>query len=250
MELSGVQVTLIQLALSLLIVFICIRAMLRMHRGWQVLSMQSVQMKSITLLHKVTLSPGSISLYIPRTPSLMEPWLFWKSIRNFSPQSRLYFAGSVRDVWQQLPRLQTRVSLRLRQTLRLPPLRTLQASLRTLYRLRHSVQPRKPKTRYHVRFTKNHAQVWHKSGRGKSKKLVLGNLDASRDWGYAPEFVEAIWLLMQQQHREFDRILIRNCEIGTGETHTIREFVQEALNLTGLDWDVSKFPKSTNARLS
>ena len=67
--------------------------------------------------------------------------------------------------------------------------------------------------------------------KGLAKKLVLGNLDASRDWGYAPEFVEAIWLLMQQENP-------RNCEIGTGETHTIREFLEEALRLTGLDMSV------------
>lgn len=65
--------------------------------------------------------------------------------------------------------------------------------------------------------------------RGETTKLVLGNLDASRDWGYAPEFCEAIYLLMQQKEP-------RNCEIGTGETHTIREFIDEALRLTGLSW--------------
>ncbi len=67
--------------------------------------------------------------------------------------------------------------------------------------------------------------------RGEETKLVLGNLDASRDWGYAPEFCEAIYALMDQEEP-------RNCEIGTGETHTIREFVDEALKLTGLPWDV------------
>lgn len=65
----------------------------------------------------------------------------------------------------------------------------------------------------------------------KATKLVLGNLDASRDWGYAPEFVEAIHKLMQYPEP-------RDVEIGTGETHTIREFVDEALKLTGLTWDV------------
>lgn len=69
--------------------------------------------------------------------------------------------------------------------------------------------------------------------RGEETKLVLGNLDASRDWGYAPEFCEAIYLLMQQREP-------RDCEIGTGETHTIREFVDEALRLTGLSWNVVK----------
>ncbi len=66
---------------------------------------------------------------------------------------------------------------------------------------------------------------------GKADKLVLGNLDASRDWGYAPEYVEAIWMLLQQPEP-------RNIEIGTGETHTIREFLDEALKLTGLDMSV------------
>ncbi len=67
--------------------------------------------------------------------------------------------------------------------------------------------------------------------RGQADKLILGNLDASRDWGYAPEFCEAIHLLIQQDNP-------RDCEIGTGETHTIKEFVSEALRLTGLSWDV------------
>lgn len=66
---------------------------------------------------------------------------------------------------------------------------------------------------------------------GKKEKLVMGNLDASRDWGYAPEYCEAIHLLMQERYP-------KNIEIGTGETHTIREFVDEALRLTGLSWDV------------
>ncbi len=60
---------------------------------------------------------------------------------------------------------------------------------------------------------------------------MLGNLDAQRDWGYAPEFCQAIFRLMHQ-------VTPRNCEIGTGETHTIREFVNEALRFTGLSWDV------------
>ncbi len=66
---------------------------------------------------------------------------------------------------------------------------------------------------------------------GKQEKLVLGNLEAKRDWGYAPEFCEAIYLLMQQP-------VPRNCEIGTGETHSIREFVDEALKLCNLPWTV------------
>lgn len=66
---------------------------------------------------------------------------------------------------------------------------------------------------------------------GKSTKLILGNLDAYRDWGYAPEFCEAIYALMQYPEP-------RDVTIGTGESHSIREFVDEALKITGLSWNV------------
>ena len=59
--------------------------------------------------------------------------------------------------------------------------------------------------------------------------LYLGNLDAVRDWGYAPEYVEAMWL-MQQQPEADDYV------IGTGEAHSVREFVEEAFGYVGLDW--------------
>src|SRR3989344_6343012 len=56
---------------------------------------------------------------------------------------------------------------------------------------------------------------------GLDKKLYLGNLDAKRDWGYAPEYMEAAWLMMQQPKPD-------DYVIGTGETHTVREFVELA----------------------
>jgi GDPmannose 4,6-dehydratase len=61
------------------------------------------------------------------------------------------------------------------------------------------------------------------------QKLYLGNLDACRDWGYAPEYVEAMWLAMQRD-RPADYV------IGTGETHSVREFVELAFAHAGLDW--------------
>jgi GDPmannose 4,6-dehydratase len=64
---------------------------------------------------------------------------------------------------------------------------------------------------------------------GLQDKLVLGNLDAKRDWGFAPEFVEAMWLMLQQEQPD-DFI------IATGETHSVREFVEEAFGTIGLDW--------------
>jgi GDPmannose 4,6-dehydratase len=64
---------------------------------------------------------------------------------------------------------------------------------------------------------------------GLQDKLYLGNLDARRDWGYAPEYVEAMWLMLQQQKPD-------DYVIATGETHSVKEFVEEAFNLLGLNW--------------
>lgn len=65
---------------------------------------------------------------------------------------------------------------------------------------------------------------------GLDKKLYLGNLDAKRDWGYAPEYVQAMWLMLQQIEPD-------DFVVATGETHSIREFLEEAFNYAGLgDW--------------
>lgn len=63
---------------------------------------------------------------------------------------------------------------------------------------------------------------------GKDKFLYLGNLDAKRDWGYAPEYVEAMWRMLQQPAPD-------DYVIATGETHTVRELVDIACKLVGLD---------------
>jgi GDPmannose 4,6-dehydratase len=65
---------------------------------------------------------------------------------------------------------------------------------------------------------------------GLQDKLYLGNLDARRDWGYAPEYVEAMWLMLQ--HHEPDDFVI-----ATGEAHTVREFAHLAFAHVGLDWE-------------
>lgn len=64
---------------------------------------------------------------------------------------------------------------------------------------------------------------------GLSKKLYLGNLDAKRDWGYAKDYVEAMWLMLQQK-KPNDYV------IATGETHTIKEFVELAFGYVNLEW--------------
>ena len=65
---------------------------------------------------------------------------------------------------------------------------------------------------------------------GLQSKLYLGNLDARRDWGYARDYVEAMWLMMQ--HHEPDDFVI-----ATGQTHSIREFLDEAFGYLDLDWN-------------
>jgi len=65
---------------------------------------------------------------------------------------------------------------------------------------------------------------------GIQEKLYLGNLDAKRDWGYAREYVEAMWLMLQQDHPD-------DYVIATGETHTVREFLEESFQHVGLDWE-------------
>jgi GDPmannose 4,6-dehydratase len=64
---------------------------------------------------------------------------------------------------------------------------------------------------------------------GLSKDLMLGNLDARRDWGHAREYVEAMWLMLQQP-RPDDYV------IATGETHSVREFCELAFSIVGLDY--------------
>jgi GDPmannose 4,6-dehydratase len=64
---------------------------------------------------------------------------------------------------------------------------------------------------------------------GKSRFLYLGNLDARRDWGYALEYVEMMWKMLQQKEPD-------DYVIATGEAHTVRDFAAEAFQLVGLDW--------------
>jgi GDPmannose 4,6-dehydratase len=64
---------------------------------------------------------------------------------------------------------------------------------------------------------------------GLQDKLYLGNLDAKRDWGYAKEYVEAMWLMLQQDQPD-------DYVIATNETHSVREFLEAAFGHAGLDW--------------
>jgi GDPmannose 4,6-dehydratase len=63
---------------------------------------------------------------------------------------------------------------------------------------------------------------------GRQQKLFLGNLDACRDWGYAPEYVEGMWRMLQEEPQDM--------VFGTGETHSVKEFVEAAFGYVNLDW--------------
>ena len=65
---------------------------------------------------------------------------------------------------------------------------------------------------------------------GLQNKLYLGNLDAKRDWGYAKEYVEAMWLMLQQEQPD-------DFVIATGQMHSVREFLEAAFGHAGLDWN-------------
>ncbi len=83
---------------------------------------------------------------------------------------------------------------------------------------------------------------------GLQDDIVMGNLDAQRDWGWAPEYVEAMWLMLQHGSRD-------DYVIATGETHSIRDLLEAAFRFVGIDdWSgfvrqVPRFgapPTSTN----
>lgn len=85
--------------------------------------------------------------------------------------------------------------------------------------------PRRGETFVTRKITRGLARIVH----GLEKKIYLGNLAAKRDWGYAKEYVEAMWLMLQRD--EPDDFII-----ATGENHSVQEFVEEAFGLVDLDW--------------
>jgi GDPmannose 4,6-dehydratase len=85
--------------------------------------------------------------------------------------------------------------------------------------------PRRGETFVTKKITRGIAAILSK----KQKYLYLGNLDAKRDWGYSPEYIEYMWKMLQRDHPE-DFVL------GMGESHSVREFLEEAFSYAGLDW--------------
>ena len=85
--------------------------------------------------------------------------------------------------------------------------------------------PRRGETFVTRKITMALARIKH----GTQKKLYLGNLDAKRDWGFAGDYVEAMWLILQQPKPD-------DYVIATGQTHSVQEFLQEAFGYAGLNW--------------
>ncbi|MFQ5640180.1 MAG: GDP-mannose 4,6-dehydratase [bacterium] len=85
--------------------------------------------------------------------------------------------------------------------------------------------PRRGETFVTRKITRGVARIKY----GLERRLFLGNLDAQRDWGYAKEYVDAMWLMLQHEQPE-------DFVIATGKTHSVREFLDEAFEYAGLDW--------------
>lgn len=84
-----------------------------------------------------------------------------------------------------------------------------------------------------MRLNNNKEEYGHKESWAcgpKFPKLKLGNIDAYRDWGYAKDYVEGMWLMLQQENPQ-DYVL------ATGETHTVREFLHTSFSLFNLNWE-------------
>ena len=81
-----------------------------------------------------------------------------------------------------------------------------------------------------VRFvTQKIVSTAHRIAAGSKEKLQLGNISIQRDWGWAPEYVEAMWLMLQQDSPE-------DFVIATGETNSLEDFIAEAFAVVNLDW--------------
>ena len=117
--------------------------------------------------------------------------------------------------------------LRRRQGRRVLGDRQLPRGLRHVRRQRDPLQPRVPAPRRDLRHPQDHPGG-RRIAAGLQEKLYLGNLDAQRDWGYAKEYVEAMWLMLQADEPD-------DFVIATGETHTVRDAVEIAFARAGLD---------------
>ena len=163
-----------------------------------------------------------------------------EAIRRVDPEIRFYQAsssemfGKVREVPQTrddavLPALAVRRGQGLR------PLHhgQLPRVVRPVRRLRDPLQPRESPRRGLEFVTRKISDGVARIKLGLADELRLGNLDAQRDWGFAGDYVEAMWLMLQQDEPD-------DYVVATGETHSVREFVDVAFAHAGLDLDAAR----------
>ena len=122
-----------------------------------------------------------------------------------------------------------RSPVRRRQGLRPLDHRELPRELRAVRGVRDPVQPREPAARPRVRDAQGHRRRRRASSSGSRPKLRLGNLDARRDWGFAGDYVDAMWRMLQQDEPD-------DYVIGTGHTWSVRELCDAAFGAVGLDY--------------
>ena len=101
----------------------------------------------------------------------------------------------------------------------------MRVSARVIFRVTN-VSPRRGETFVTRKITRALTRI----SLGLQKKLYLGNLEAKRDWGFAGDYVTAMWMMLQQPSPD-------DYVIATGESHSVREFLEVAASLLGLDWE-------------
>jgi GDPmannose 4,6-dehydratase len=159
------------------------------------------------------------------------------AIRIVDPEIRFYQAsssemfGRVRTVPQneETAVLPTQ-SLRRREGVRPLDHRELPRELRPARVIGDPLQPRVAAARTRVRHAKGHPRRRAHQGRTRQFDLHLGNLDAHRDWGYAADYVRAMWAMLQRDVPD-------DFVVATGQTHSVRELCEVAFNAAGLNYE-------------
>ena len=165
-----------------------------------------------------------------------------EAIRKVTPKAR-FFQASSSEIFGKPARgsaigddpVPPAQPVRRLESVRPPDDDDLPGKLQPVRLLRHPLQPREPETQPRVRHPEDYPAA-AKIKLGLSKELRLGNLDARRDWGFAGDYVRAMWLMLQQPQPD-DYVL------ATGETHSVRDLCEEAFSAPG-----ARLPRVCRAR--
>ena len=158
------------------------------------------------------------------------------AVKDLAPKCRFYFAGSSEMFGkaEEIPQterhaLPPALELWHQQGLRFRADAQLSRSLWAACQQRHSVQPRVAAPRLRICHPKNHVRRGPHSSRAQASRSSWAISRRSRDWGHAREYVAAMWLMLQQPEPD-------DYVVATGETHSVREFVELAFSHAGLDY--------------